>query len=763
MSTPKQYNHGAQASQSKGRRQGDSLKLSKYITAPYNFVPLSKQIYIPEWGKEVSHDIPFEKGVSGELHYRLIAATPILVGGHQTKPANDRPGEVKPFQLSDNCYAIPGSSLKGMLRSVLEIAGFGRMSQVDEVRPGLRDISSADTVYVQRVFGKVKTGFLKRKHDGTHEIVPCSMNRLEHRDLEKALDIPQPIFSHTKKTVKDKYERWLKLCGEKKKDPNKISFEPGDRDATRLFAGSCQGVPVFTGQISDSTGFKGKHRDFVFFEQKCDQAIAVSSQAWRDFLRIHGDEGDKQDMPWPGYWKAKYRAGNSIPIFYIQDKELLRIGLAYMPKLAGDFSTHDMIRHADPANLQEPGAEFGYDLADLLFGAINGENPSDALRGRVSCDMAIAENAPKTNPQPPTILNSPKPSYFPNYITQQSNPINWCLKEKQYATYIKNDQSKTPTLRGFKRYPARAPDDVKVQQLTPDQEGNTKVQVRLHTLPANTVFKGRLVFHNLKPVELGALLWVLTWGGNQALRHGLGMGKSFGFGQVRAELCAKDSRIMPNDPDEAEYSPDDECQAKFMQQFRDEMCNAVPGWENSARISNLMAMANPAMADKWAGKIGKPLGHMRLEKKFNEFQTAKQGQDKLVLADYATAVGVTDVKDFRPLQGRPLADPTAMSESSTVGMATGPKAERLAVEETVEHWTNVGLTWIKGSRTLKAIIPNKGLTQASQAKAHALIDMLPPEQKARLEKKGELNGVNVSVTIKGNAITLDKLIWPTPG
>ncbi|HFD17052.1 MAG TPA: hypothetical protein ENJ38_12220, partial [Rhodospirillales bacterium] len=49
--------------------------------------------------------------------------------------------QVHPFRLPDGRYAIPGSSLKGLIRAVVEIAGFGRMRMVDDIRPGLRDIS----------------------------------------------------------------------------------------------------------------------------------------------------------------------------------------------------------------------------------------------------------------------------------------------------------------------------------------------------------------------------------------------------------------------------------------------------------------------------------------------------------------------------------------------------------------------------------------------------------------------------------------------
>lgn len=74
-------------------------------------------------------------------------------------------------------------------------------------------------------------------------------------------------------------------------------------------------MPVFTGQISDRTSKNGKHRDFVFYAPKLEQAIPVPPQAWRDFLRIHGDEDGKPDMSWPGYWKGKYRDGAEVPVF----------------------------------------------------------------------------------------------------------------------------------------------------------------------------------------------------------------------------------------------------------------------------------------------------------------------------------------------------------------------------------------------------------------------------------------------------------------
>jgi len=493
----------------------------------------------------------------------------------------------------------------------------------------------------------------------------------------------------------------------------------------------------------------------------------VLPEAWRDFLRIHGDEDDNDAMSWPGYWKAQYQAGAEVPVFYLQDGSLLRIGLAYMPKLAGDFSTHDLIRHTSPVHRQEPGDQNGYDLADLLFGAINSQKQADALRGRVSCEIARAEGQPGPEPQPPTILNSPKPSYFPNYLTQPVDHHSWKLKKdrqnqkhQQYVTYIRTDAARAPTLRGFKRYPVRPLADAQVQELTEQQCGNRSVQVRLHTLPPQTLFEGRIVFHNLKPVELGALLWVLTWGGKAELRHSLGMGKPFGFGQVRIDLQADRCRLIPNDPAEPEAALTPERIEQLMRAFVQTMTEQIPQWERSPQILNLLAMANPQSATKLPA--GMELRHMRLDsqQRVNEFQSAKK--DKLVLADYAVATGALDASSFRPTQGKPCSasQPHAASASVSPATTTPATPAEPAFKETEEEWTNVVLTYNKGNQTLKATASQQRTAIANPADAEKLLAMLPREQRDKLKKKGDLKGAQAAVIVKGNRYTLIRLAWP---
>lgn len=405
-----------------------------------------------------------------------------------------------------------------------------------------------------------------------------------------------------------------------------------------------------TGQSSDSRSKGGKHRDFIFYDPDPAGAIGVAPAVWRDFLRIHGDaETDQSRMSWPGHWRRKYRDGREIPVFYVQENNLLRIGLAYMLKLAGDFSTRDLLEHCSAAHIETPGRENGYDLADLLFGAATHGRSGEPLRGRVACETAVAAGEARLVCHGPTVLGHPKSSYFPNYLAQPAGPSDWTLpKGTQYVTYVST--AAKPILRGFKRYPVRTSSEL--PPLTSGQSRNHQMQVRLYALPAQTAFQGRIVFHNLKREELGALLWALTWGGNPGLRHSLGMAKPFGFGQVSFSIDSVRSRLLPNDPEMAGGPLDPDRRHELIEAFRGAMDAAVArhgkatSWEETLQMRNLMAMADPDAPTRLESL---QLRHLRVDSgngTVNQFSRAMKGG--LVLADYAVATGAISPGDYQP-------------------------------------------------------------------------------------------------------------------
>lgn len=597
------------------------------ISAPYNFVPLADWVHTPDWSDKISHDLPFRDGLSGHLDLTITAHTPILVGREQ-QPANDNaPGEVHPYQLPDGRYALPGTALKGMIRSVLEIASFSRMSAVDDVRYGLRDITGkyVSAAYTEKVRNKVRTGFMEVDSGGLPVITPCAMVRLSHRELERWLSIEKPIFPPSRSVAK-KYQQWTTICNSHGIERNTLRFFPSDGEATKLGEPEgVEGVPVWTGQINDSSKSKGKSRDFIFFAEDKAQRFPVSPGDWRDFLFVHGDQAEKdaESMSWPGYWKQHYWDGEKIPVFFLRVGEKTRIGLAYMPRLAGDFSVAEMLAHANPEHLTGKGRE-AKDMAECLFGTV-GDLPEDCSKGRVTFHHAVAQGNLRSRAYPPTILNGPKASYFPNYLKQRADSKRWRLVGKGYATCIATQEHPKPELRGWKRYPARA--GAEIQSLTAEQEGNKKMQVILYPLEEDTKFTTRMSFHNLRPEEFGALCWALSWGGAEGLRHTIGMGKPFGFGQISISITGVD--LSPNHQDSVEPIWR-ECRDSFIVHMEQAAKRHGKIWRESPQIRTLFGMADPAKVGLFRGE----LRYMRLDpkKRINEFVKAKQ--DGLVLADY---------------------------------------------------------------------------------------------------------------------------------
>ncbi|HKJ21686.1 MAG TPA: hypothetical protein VKA13_01240, partial [Gammaproteobacteria bacterium] len=237
------------------------------------------------------------------------------------------------------------------------------------------------------------------------------------------------------------------------------------------------------------------------------------------------------------------------------------------------------------------------------------------------------------------ILNGPKPTYYPTYIRQATGADGRRLQGEAYTTYMDADAE----IRGWKRYPARPDDQAHVQRLGPDQQRNGKVQTRLHPLPAGAQFRGALRFHNLRPFELGAVLWAMTWGGREGLRHGLGMGRPFGFGQVRIVLEPDEHQDMRANCADAPPPTAAECMARFEQHmdaaFR-QACAARAGWADSEQITQLLAMADP---DRAPGQQ-RDLVSMTLQDPRNDFVDAKKAY--AVLPEYVPFDGSPDAALF---------------------------------------------------------------------------------------------------------------------
>ncbi len=612
------------------------------IHAPYNFVPLAHWVYFPDWSGQASHDAPFSDGIDGSLELTITAQSPMLVAAEQAD------SNKKFVRSPDGRYFIPGTSLRGMVRNVLEIATFGKLALVDERFLGVRDLTGGLPAYGVKMTHKdpstgaycpnSKAGWLNFR-DGHWQITPCEHSRVNYKkwDSWEGMDsllaaascqadyraFVEGGLDDAHRTAKAKYEKWAVLGGSldlrfDPESPNKHQHSNDNKGrpkylhyskALNLGKGATDGRLVLTGQPNPSGKPGRKHMEFVFHSKKT-PVLEVEPNVMRSFLQVHEESTD-----W-GWWRQRQRTtGEEIPVFYLESGsgKIASLGLAQMYKLPYKYSLHTARDNSSPHHGSDTP-----DFAETLFGFANDDESKPGLRGRVSFSHAFCtQDNPPLAHSVTVILGAPKPSYFPNYIRQQTDGSGMRLATdaRGYATLMDNGAE----LRGWKRYPTKP-----FQQ--PTSIAPNKVTATLYPLQQNVCFTGKLRFHNLKPQELGGLVWALTWGRKPGLVHSLGMGKPLGYGQVRIELGKASLRFNG-----ATLSLND-CVDSFVAEMDAAHTNAdSSGWLDSPQIRSLLAMADPRQAS------GKNLSHMVLNHThhINDFATAKRRGNFWVLEDYA--------------------------------------------------------------------------------------------------------------------------------
>ena len=609
------------------------------LHSAYNFVPLSDWVHCPDWAEAISHDHPFADGLSGCIEFTLTSHTRLLVGD-----CRDGAGQpVRFFRMPGannqaGQYAIPGTTLRGMVRNVLEIASFAKFRTVDNQKLGFRDLTSGVSQEYQKKFAKTESdgAYSARSRaawlwfkNGEWLIEPCPHVRVEQEIIKRYAGTLWPLNGDPAKkswrpSALEKYRDVegnaplsvrFNTTGSKESHPHSgklLSYIKctglARREGENPFKGKAKtmlGRLVFTGQPGPQ-----KHMEFVFSEPgQLAKQKPLPAHIIPDFLAIYSKTDEWQ------YWNQKVQRGEPVPIFYLQENPndlnsaVSAIGLSQMFKLPYKLSLHQTIQNSGKSHLDESRPDF----VEGIFGYLDDEGGS--LRSRVSFSVAQVVGVPKESTPVATVLNNPKPTYYPAYLKQKETSGK--LGSPQYNTLM-NEEAQ---LRGWKRYP------VKNQETITPPTGNEKVDVKLIPLEKGARFKGKMRFHNLRPVELGGLLWALTWGGDATKRHALGMGKPMGFGQISVEIDAAACQMLPNATEAAPAI------AELIETFRQHMETATkktgkPGWQNPTQLRELLAMADPARAQ------GKNLSALCLgrNRDDNEFLNAKK--NRLVLPAY---------------------------------------------------------------------------------------------------------------------------------
>lgn len=507
----------------------DENKKYAFNDVPFNFVPLNEKVFIPEWGNLISQDKPFEDGEDGIIDFTITNLTPLFV----KNGVGDNPEDGYSAHVTDNegkkHYFIPSTSIKGMLRSVVEIMSFSKMQPYDDDTFGERNFGGnkvkGGTLFVKNMSEDyVRCGWLRKEvgKNGEDEYYIYGCSEIEKKDIASLPSYYEKLY---KKNLVEKINFFKKKTG-----------------------GS---YPTIEGKSLVCTGYiNNKAHEYLFprFSENLNRQL-VSQGVMETFLSVY-----KPSRDYYPFIKDTLNQGKELAVFFIKNNndEVAYLGITRMFRYPFKHKISDGVR-------QKCGE--GRDLAECIFG-YTGKN--DSLRGRVRFDNAFTSNviSDKQLVKIQGVLGQPLASYYPYYLQQD---------DKTYVTY-NNDKI---TIAGRKRYRIHADDNLSEMPKGNENENTMSV---LKLLPQGNRFRCSIRVHNLRPQETGAILSALTFHGFEYCHHSIGMGKSFGYGKIKVD----DVKLRFFQHEDAVH---------YMRAFEKLMNKAVSGWAMSKQMLQLMVIA----------------------------------------------------------------------------------------------------------------------------------------------------------------------------
>jgi CRISPR-associated protein (TIGR03986 family) len=529
--------------------------------APYNFVPLPEKAVTVDESEIPSHDT--YEHMTGYIECTLTIETPTYTRCamnpeffHQwadkadkiTQNDQAREEHAKFFHLDDaERPVIPGSSLRGMVRTLVEIAGYGKMQWVTNEQLVFRavgDPSSLGDFYRSRFLGPNKTnppdmhfdypsrrvrgGYLRITHNG-YAIQPAkefegeSFIHVEYSDANpithgrQGRQLVHDIF--VKPARRKTSHRGRRGGGVLKLD---LAIAPQVSQQSR--GGLQKAKLVESGHMR---GRHAKHWHCAIYEPDSSaKLIPIPDSVWELYVQ---DRELTRGIP------TRKIQHDGDPLFYLVDDQdqLVFFGPTVMFRVPYENSPSDWI----PRSVKK---ETSIDLAEAIFGYISKEKSITSRSGRVYFGDAVCEQNQKSVWLPerfvtPQILASPKPTSFQHYLVQDRSKGHDPDDKRSLAHYdVSEDET---VIRGHKLYWHKhgdlATDDfVEGEQIN----WSTDTQhTQIKPVRAGVTLRFRIYFENLREWELGALLWVLTLPGEpgKAYRHKIGMGKPLGLGSVK--------------------------------------------------------------------------------------------------------------------------------------------------------------------------------------------------------------------------------------
>lgn len=690
------------------------------ITSPYNFVPLSDKVVMPFWAKHISHDIPFENGLSGVLNLKIKAESPIYVrnGVFRKDVEKENKQEINSFNYFENKQFIPATSIKGMLRSVMEIMSFGRMAnKVDDNRYSVRDFQNTNIYNIAELSTTVSCGWLK-KENGEYYLQDCGEpGRISHEKIDAKFNTNMSSFFQDKDNVRPnsksawfKYDKFHTVKGTRLFTGEKVvlryicDFDENGREGTIVFTGQP------THRFMKNGKWEGKHLEFVFFKnsnsfEKVDDKVIKNL-----FFAYFDHDKTQQKDDWKKLRKPKLEGGKeAIPVFFRKnaDGTIKDMGLSFLYKITYNNSIKEVI------DKKQTDAE-SYDLAETIFGYTEKET---ALKGRVHISHAFLTNGVPSLLQTSAVLSGPKASYYPNYVKQTAPNGN----VRQYLTFMDS----TSEIRGWKRYPIRS------NGVVPNiNNQNDRVTTSFIPLNEGAEFELAIRYHNLREEELGALISAITFHNTEGVYHSIGMAKPLGYGKVTLSIDLEENKKL-------QY-------LKAYEAFMDYgLENSTPLWFQSLQIKELFAMAKGSPNDA----VDKQLAYMSLEGFANE--KGARGNSKSALQSFSiianNAVYVTSLTSAAD-----IVKAKAKFEKEEMFFSAAADKKSLEQQTKLKYETALKTAFEEKKNQLLALLEAK--RQEQKQKEDAITE------KERLKKRDGKNTEAEQTRLAANSLDYEKAV-----
>jgi CRISPR-associated protein (TIGR03986 family) len=503
-------------------------------TAPYNFIPINDTVIAAEAipGEDFQMNKYYaDTRFTGYIKLNIKTLTPLYIRD-SNKPEEEKKNSE--FFSPGNKLRIPGSSIRGMVRNLVEIVSFSKMECFEDKRLYYRTLVDSQSNYPKIMFD----GNVKDERKGISPRTKAGWLKQENGKYFIYSLYNEKIYRINFSPVPDKKsDQWIvDGCNKPEFDFHEISFIPQKemvykhRRKTRngkisinylryalindYKMGHCEeeryqkGYLILSGRMGYEPSKHCKHMHPVIhcpdFTGKKKQVVQSVVESYR---------GDINREPQADLFKILEKYDKGVPCFYQEENgEIKSIGhtLLYRLPYVKKVSDHIPAKHKTD----------GLDLTNAIFGK------AGKFVGRVSFEDAVlceGQDQVLMDTNLPKILSSPKPTSFQLYLEQKSN------NKKELCHWDDSPNKENGFIRGYKLYWHQ---NNKNDYSWVEKGKKTDAHSELITpVKAKKEFSGHIRFENLSKVELGALLFVLDLPGSMA--HKLGMGKPLGLGSVK--------------------------------------------------------------------------------------------------------------------------------------------------------------------------------------------------------------------------------------